>query len=261
MDFLATLIDCKRVRKLTTQPIIVLGMHKSGTTLIARTLHESGVYMGDFSAGENYANCKYENTSAVEINKSLLRAEKLHSTATVGPLSSISKIEPKISSFVEEMNRIQVPWGVKDPRLCLTYDVWRRFLPPHKVIFIFRSPERVLEHYTRGSTKTRLNKMRKDGLAALRAWYLYNVHAYRIIQGLAAGAIVINFEEYLTKGQPHTALERFLRRSLSDARKERSRTSSPDLLTRLPVNIVSWLTKNNVTRLYSELAECSEGYL
>ena len=213
--------------------------------------------MGDFPAGEQYARCKYENESAVEINKSLLNAKNLHSTRTVGPLNAIEEMEPEIAEFVERMNRRHVPWGVKDPRLCLTYDVWCRFLPAHKVIFIFRSPERVLEHYTRGPTKTRMRMMIKDGWPALRAWYLYNIRAYQMIKNRAASSIVIDFEEYLTTGHSHIALERFLGTTLKDVRSHGCQTDSPVLFTRMPVNIVSWLTKTNVVRLQAQLVECS----
>ena len=40
---------------------IILGMHKSGTTLLARALHESDVMMGEsFPPGVEYAKAKYE---------------------------------------------------------------------------------------------------------------------------------------------------------------------------------------------------------
>ncbi len=53
---------------------IVLGCHKSGTTLIARTLHESGIAMvGDDDAQGDYDQSGfYERLRWVELNQHIL---------------------------------------------------------------------------------------------------------------------------------------------------------------------------------------------
>ena len=55
---------------------VVLGMHKSGTTLISETLHESGINMGEFSdiqQGIGYdEGHKYERRETQQINRQIL---------------------------------------------------------------------------------------------------------------------------------------------------------------------------------------------
>ncbi len=52
---------------------IVLGMHKSGTTLVAQTLHAAGINMGDFDESLTYdTNNKYERHDTQELNRDLL---------------------------------------------------------------------------------------------------------------------------------------------------------------------------------------------
>lgn len=52
---------------------VVLGMHKSGTTLVARTLHESGIHMGVFDESLDYQQGnKYEHREFQEINRRIL---------------------------------------------------------------------------------------------------------------------------------------------------------------------------------------------
>ncbi len=56
---------------------VVLGMHKSGTTLVARTLHESGIIMGEeFPAGASYCSNKYEAKWPQSFSDEILGAER-----------------------------------------------------------------------------------------------------------------------------------------------------------------------------------------
>ena len=49
---------------------IILGMHKSGTTLISQILHKSGINMGNFNEDVSYdQGNKYERPASQKINR------------------------------------------------------------------------------------------------------------------------------------------------------------------------------------------------
>ena len=53
--------------------VVVLGMHKSGTSLVAQALHRSGIHMGDFQEHLDYdAGNKFEHHDFQAINRELL---------------------------------------------------------------------------------------------------------------------------------------------------------------------------------------------
>ena len=134
---------------------VVLGMHKSGTTLVARTLHESGIIMGQkFSPSASYSDSKYEAKWPQLINDEILGASRdllsLHVNSNLLPNGAISKdIQNHMSEGIAKMDAAYDNWGFKDPRAALTYRYWKKVLPPHKVIVIYRDPVEVWRRYSR----------------------------------------------------------------------------------------------------------------
>ena len=56
-----------------TMIFVILGMHKSGTTLVSQTLHASGINMGDFDSSLTYdTNNKFERHNTQELNRDML---------------------------------------------------------------------------------------------------------------------------------------------------------------------------------------------
>jgi hypothetical protein len=69
--------------------VVVLGMHKSGTTLIAETLHRSGIAMigAETSGGYDDGN-KMERAETRALNMQLLSDDETRSLRLVRPLGS-----------------------------------------------------------------------------------------------------------------------------------------------------------------------------
>jgi hypothetical protein len=126
-------------------PIIVLGMHRSGTSMLAKILSELGVYMGaDLSTNR-------ESRAFQRINKRLLHDEGAH---WANPNSFLSQLED--TSFIKtdvrkvlnllkheiknygDVQRKQ-RWGWKDPRNTLTLLVWLNIFPEATVIHMIRN--------------------------------------------------------------------------------------------------------------------------
>ncbi len=194
---------------------VVLGMHKSGTTLIAKTLHQSGIPMGTFDESVSYdAGNQYEREEALIINNSILGSEGKQSL-TIEP-NNINRLETKaIELLVSRLDKKYHIWGFKDPRTCLTYPFWKPYLCKPKVIVIFRDPRSVAYHYCKTGIK--------DYFLALRRYLQYNREAYRI--GVQEGGLFISYNRLMKNSDGLIRLSKFVDRkvvNLIDPRMQRS---------------------------------------
>ena len=166
--------------------VVVLGFHKSGTTLIARTLHEAGIHMGCDCAG-SYPKCKYEDPRVLKIKNDILYGGK------VTPSYELPKMFPSDECF-QIMDYIKLrqkehgnSWGFKVPDITLCYGMWRRYLPEHKVIGVRRTLEGVQAFYAR-------RHKGPDPRLIERAWIYYNYM-------LASEHIpIVRFEDIIENG-------------------------------------------------------------
>ena len=63
---------------------VILSMHKSGSTLVAKTLHDSGINMIDYKVtSENYIDNKYERKDIHELILKYLDVKNIHSSRVV----------------------------------------------------------------------------------------------------------------------------------------------------------------------------------
>ena len=148
---------------------VVLGMHKSGTTLVAEILHRSGIPMVETaSAADYYAGNKWERASTLAFDKDLLDARDVDSLWLAPP-------DPDTllrDADLERARRIAAcaeagaggEWGFKDPRACLTWPVWRLALTAPKLIAVYRHYGSVVRHFGKHAARSH----RSDPLRRLR---------------------------------------------------------------------------------------------
>ena len=114
--------------------VVVLGMHRSGTSVMAKALELFGVDLGQNLMAANEYNPKgyFEDNKLSEINDRILQKASNH-------WSSIQLLEPANLSgpkFEKEQNEAREflkgklaqgnPIGLKDPRLCRTLPLWEK---------------------------------------------------------------------------------------------------------------------------------------
>lgn len=135
-------------------PICVAGMHRSGTSLIARVLNASGLDLGPqadlLGAGVGNPDGHWENIHFLQINDALLEAAG-GTWDRVPSLPAGWHLDPKFDSLYDRARMLvdsftgRAVWGWKDPRNSLTLPFWLRLIPDLKVVIALRNPLDVAE--------------------------------------------------------------------------------------------------------------------
>jgi len=137
------------------RPICVLGMHRSGTSMVTRMLYECGVHLGadedllPASADDNREGY-WENKRFVEINDSILAA--FGGTWDSPPdLPEHWTADPRLARLKEEARNLVCQlsahelWGWKDPRTCMTLPFWKEIVPEMTIVLCVRHPVEVAQ--------------------------------------------------------------------------------------------------------------------
>ncbi|MBI1882878.1 MAG: hypothetical protein HYS08_01540 [Chlamydiae bacterium] len=121
-----------------TKVIAVLGMHRSGTSVITRALNLGGVYLGEpgdlMEGASDNSEGFWEHKGIVDLNERILQALK-RTWDSVLPLPHEWHLSKDFQPFKSEMVRLikscflnRPLWGWKDPRTSLTFDLWKEAL-------------------------------------------------------------------------------------------------------------------------------------
>lgn len=202
---------------------VILGMHKSGTTLLANILHSSGVNMIDSEAeGRDYdRGGHFERSATNRINKDLLRCGNRHSLEVVraaSPDDWTDELRDRADGLIAELDRTYVDWGFKDPRTCLTYPFWRERLGTHKVLFVYRDPEEIVSHYMAQSGGIRGRLDPALATRALRAWCVYNGQVLAHARAGGMPWLAFKYADFMRYDAPFAVLRAFVGRELEDRR-------------------------------------------
>jgi len=156
-------------------PICVAGMHRSGTSLVARLLMECGVYLGPQSElippDDHNQGGYWENARFVQLNNEVLSALQAgwdsppDLPVAWDAQSSLSSLRAKAVTLVEDFAGRE-PWGWKDPRNSVTLPFWKLVVPSLAVVICVRNPLEVAHSLAqRGYSSTAF---------ALQLWLSYN---------------------------------------------------------------------------------------
>lgn len=132
--------------------LIVLGMHRSGTSVLARLLNLMGAYFGPegVSTGASSENPKgfWERRDVRMLNDHVLHSVGCDWNKVRGfdpanlPDAVIAEFTKRAFRLVLEMDAHR-PWLLKEPRLCLLFPLWRQVLDVPACIHIYRHPVEV----------------------------------------------------------------------------------------------------------------------
>jgi hypothetical protein len=184
--------------------LLVLGMHRSGTSLLVRTLEGLGLWAGDeheFNPPTQHdPDGHREHRDVVELNEAALRWidrrwdratdidwTRLPADRRADVLGAINAVTAKLDE--------QPDWVAKDPRLCLTLPLWREIVEPACIV-VHRDPVEVAR-----SLQARDGLTIADGIAL---WELYNRHAILNSDGL--DRLLLSHADLVTAPERTTAV-------------------------------------------------------
>ena len=139
-----------------TKPLIVTGMHRSGTTLLVQLLEKNGIFFGAHQ-DENKESIFFQriNRWLVSINNSYWDNPKSFDNLNNDDNNLlILKLKQVLNSRISSslffgckkffLNRrfdnFPIQWGWKDPLNTFTLDIWRKIFPDLCIINIVRNP-------------------------------------------------------------------------------------------------------------------------
>lgn len=149
-------------------PLLVLGMHRSGTSCLTGLLEEAGVWLGEVrrSSAHN-AKGNRENPEIMALNEAVLKAngaswDKPPERHVIWDTSHLAERDRILAGY--PAGRV---WGLKDPRTLFTLEGWRAALPKARLIGTVRHPLAVAR-----SLEARSKMPLHQGLAL---WTSYNL--------------------------------------------------------------------------------------
>lgn len=156
--------------------LVIMGMHRSGTSCLARCLNLAGVDLGRDGSTDpdrRVLNGKWEATDLVWINDSIL---SLSGGSWDNPPEQIRwsvRHQWQARRFLWTYNQCPVA-AIKDPRAVLTYPFWELILPPHAIIVCFRHPVNVA-----------LSLQAREGWDLEKGTSLWHAYNERLLQHIA----------------------------------------------------------------------------
>lgn len=187
-------------------PIIVSGMHRSGTSLLASYLQNCGLELGqDLLSGDRNNTKGYFEQNAVlafqrEVLQRVVEVDKARFPdwgITLGNDSlSIGKEHVEgANKLIEELQgQGAVAW--KEPRSVMLFELWQKVIPSAKWLLIYREPWEVLSSIERLDEKV----FQDDPGLAREAWLRYNQQVLQIKQEKGDDCILIGTRALLTDG-------------------------------------------------------------
>lgn len=123
--------------------VVILGMPRSGTSMLSHVVRLMGVYMGRFQIDIQQGNPggNGEDIEASQINAALSRGNH-----RPNPYAALT---PHMGKYITERNRKHPLWGFKCPHTAWVAWTWDKYLSNPHYIFIDREPAAVLQSFMR----------------------------------------------------------------------------------------------------------------
>jgi hypothetical protein len=200
------------IDKNNISPILIVGMHNSGTSILAEIIHKSGIFLGNNM--EHYESHLF----SIYINDLLImKGDKNWSNLPILSIDEVMSYRKTIGPFIKKHWMADYmqwgydgisKWGIKDPRLCVLLPLYLDIFPEAKVVHIRRNPDDVAASLCQRD-KRGVGKLDNfDHWRKLTLDYTERVIEY---SNVAHAYHEIKYEEFCTNRKPVTkALFKFL---------------------------------------------------
>ena len=206
--------------KLSNGPIVIAGMHRSGTSVLALILQMIGVKIGDNLTPKDHQNPDGygEDREIVDINRRFLNRQIVNKEEgwkdwgwTINKNSSNKQIVDSswIQDAREYINSRSLSdhfWGWKDPRNTLLLDNFLEIKPASKIIGIYRYPWEIVEALQRVKPPIFI----QNPGWCLKIWSYYNEILINFAEKYPDKCIIINSNQLVKN--PLAILEKLQKR-------------------------------------------------
>jgi hypothetical protein len=198
--------------------IVVAGMHRSGTSLVASVFAAAKFWVAPQLIRPGRANPKgyFEDLKMHQLHRQMLEhyetdwntSPRLRRLRRGAPLQIPPELEPQADAIVAEYNE-HAPWVWKNPRATLFLEAWAERFPDAVFVLPVREPAAVAHSLVRRGSRMgisgegrwhRIRRLRRG----VSLWYSYNAMALRFIRRQPERAVVIRIPEDLPRLQEIT---------------------------------------------------------
>ena len=156
--------------------VMILGMHRSGTSCLTGSLQQGGLYLGEVYT-ENPFNRKgnRENDRIMRLNDALLAKNSADWRTPPAEMAWDQELIRERDDIIREFElNLENMWGFKDPRVLFTFPFWKDGLQNIKMVGTFRHPVSVAQS---------LNFRNQMAIAVgLELWYAYNCKLLALLE-------------------------------------------------------------------------------
>jgi hypothetical protein len=184
--------------------IVVLGMHRSGTSAVTRVINLLGADLGpetDLLTDYDNPSGHWESRTLTSCNDAILAAfgRSWDFPPWLRPgweySARATALLPQMQDAFSSL-AVSGTWVWKDPRTCLTLPLWRRVLGDHCAVLVLRDPSAVVD-----------SVRRRDGIPVLYGTALWHHYVRAAVAGAAGLPFAsLHFEDLLA--QPGPTIER-----------------------------------------------------
>ena len=247
--------------------LIVVGFHRSGTSLLAQLLHRAGLFVGDDLLGALPSNPHghFEDREVLELHREIL-ADNGTSWQMDSPQPLyIGKLQwERMQAFVTRRQLKHRIWGFKEPQVCLFLGAWKFLMPDSKFVIIYRDPgecvrsmesRQAADYFSqRGPDADHLRFFREPD-HGLKLWDVYNRAVLAFARSHIDDCLVIPYSR-LAGGYPVVrAVNRRLRTRLRNVPTEAVFMANLAGRRGAPQAVISRLVEERVARTWHALEE------
>lgn len=153
-------------------PIVILSMHRSGSSLTTSIVQKLGIHIGDRLLGTHPSQPRghYENVEFYELNMDILRTaggdwQNPPGEARINAVAN--RFRERIKGTIAKNKKKK--WGWKDPRTCLTLPLYLPYLQSPRFILVYRETDGIIGSLLRrsGGTKEKWERVTRTYQAAM----------------------------------------------------------------------------------------------
>lgn len=192
--------------------LAVIGMHRSGTSLVAQWLAKSGLDLGENLLGEGLGNIHghYEDLEFVRTHSDIMIDWGLDPNGVESLKKNYQLTDKHQSDLFEMLERVERAgdWGWKDPRTCLFLDFYSRYMRHLDFLVVYRDPVLVVDSLLRRKLQMKKQQQAKRGSVH---WYLKRPVVTAITQCKLASEywrawndyneLILNFVKHTSSGR------------------------------------------------------------